>query len=184
MFNHSSPPPADGKKIAALVKRTKNGDVNAFGELYILLVEPIYRYIYFRVDSKESAEDIVQDVFIKAYQKLHQFEKGSFNAWLYSITKNKVVDYYRTHKQHSRLNPNTQNESSINQTQVIEDLIDIDIIRSKLKLLPNMYREVIIMRYLQDLSIKETAQFLEMSESNVKVISHRAITKLKQLVNS
>src|SRR4051812_38116798 len=83
-----------------LVRKAKQGQEEAFGSIYNLYFEKIYRFIYYRVSHKEVAEDLAEEVFLKVFSKLSSIEKdGSFEGWLYQIARNKVIDYYRDKKQ-------------------------------------------------------------------------------------
>ena len=83
-----------------LVRQAKVGDSDAFGTLYDAYLERIYRFVYFRVEDQQTAEDITSQVFLKAWENLGRFQIGGtpFLAWLYTIAHNAVIDHYRTRK--------------------------------------------------------------------------------------
>src|SRR3989344_2331792 len=84
-------------RVGKLLNKAKSGENTAFGELYELCFDKIYRFVYFRVGHKEIAEDLTEEVFIKAFENLHTLnQSSSFEAWLYQIARNKVIDYYRS----------------------------------------------------------------------------------------
>src|SRR5579872_5748020 len=86
--------------LAELVGKAKLGQEEAFGSIYNLYFEKIYRFIYYRVSHKEVAEDLAEDVFLKAFSKISSIKNDdSFEGWLYQIARNKVIDYYRDKKQ-------------------------------------------------------------------------------------
>src|SRR5437016_2574131 len=90
----------DSASLNKLIARAKLGENQAFAEIYNLCFKKIYRFIYFRVGHKEVAEDLAEEVFIKAYNKISGInENSSFEAWLYQIARNRVIDYYREKKQ-------------------------------------------------------------------------------------
>lgn len=85
--------------LAAILAKAKNGEQSAFGELYNLYFKKIYRFIFFRVSHKEVAEDLAEEVFLKAFTKISSTKEGSsFEGWLYQIARNLVIDYYRQKK--------------------------------------------------------------------------------------
>src|SRR5580693_8433051 len=83
--------------IKKLLSKAKSGEETAFSQLYDLYFEKIYRFTFFRVSHKEVAEDLTEDVFIKAFASLNALtQTASFEAWLYQIARRKVIDYYRS----------------------------------------------------------------------------------------
>src|SRR6266498_4338075 len=94
---HKDPPLPDESH---LVDQAKSGDPEAFARLYDTYVERVTRYIYFRVSEESDMEDLVSQVFLKAWENLDRYRMGSspFLAWLYTIAKNLVIDHYRTKK--------------------------------------------------------------------------------------
>ena len=86
----------DSQEIAQLAAKAINGDNVAFGQIYDLYFKKIYKFVYYRVGHKEIAEDLAEDVFIKAHTKLKSLkDPGLFTGWLYQIARNAVIDYYR-----------------------------------------------------------------------------------------
>src|SRR5512143_1505675 len=86
---------------AVLAHQAKSGDTEAFTQLYDAYVERIYRYVYFRVSDDTATEDLVSQVFLKAWQNLDRYKIGGspFIAWLYTIARNLVIDHYRSHRE-------------------------------------------------------------------------------------
>ena len=86
--------------LVLLLAKAKAGQSGAFGEIYNLYFKKIYRFVYYRVGHKEVAEDLAEDVFLKAFSKLNSIsENNAFVGWRYQIARNKVIDYYREKKQ-------------------------------------------------------------------------------------
>src|SRR5512136_1892925 len=83
-----------------LVNQAKAGEAEAFGHLYEIYLDRIYRYIYFRVTDEQTAEDLISQVFTKAWENLDRYQPNGrpFIAWLYTIAHNTVIDHYRTRK--------------------------------------------------------------------------------------
>ena len=139
--------------LGALVSRTKSGDREAFGELYELLVTIMYRYIYFRVGDDRVAEDLTHDVFVKAYRNIKQFKKGSVIAWFYTIGKNTVIDHYRKNGVKQRVMNELRQDTKLEEVPLEKDSLTRLYILKALDGLPETYRDVIIMRYLEDTRI-------------------------------
>src|ERR1700735_5250017 len=85
--------------LAGLLDKAKGGSEAAFAEIYDLYFKKIYRFIFFRVGHKETAEDLAEEVFLKAFSKISSVnEPAAFEGWLYQIARNLVIDYYRQKK--------------------------------------------------------------------------------------
>src|ERR1700690_2201544 len=85
--------------LSALLAKAKSGQQSAFAEIYSLYFKKIYRFIFFRVSHKEVAEDLAEEVFLKAFTKLASIiDDRTFEGWLYQIARNLVIDYYRQKK--------------------------------------------------------------------------------------
>lgn len=88
----------ENELLAALARRAKQNDREAFGEIYDLCVDSVYRFVFYRIGRKEDAEDITEDVFMKAFQAINRYEEREevpFSAWLFRIAQNNVTDHYR-----------------------------------------------------------------------------------------
>src|SRR5689334_3625600 len=82
--------------LAPLLAKAKAGDQAALGEIYNLYFKKIFRFVFYRVGHKQAAEDLAEEVFLKAFTKLASVnEAGALEAWLYQIARNLVIDYYR-----------------------------------------------------------------------------------------
>ncbi|MDX1687656.1 MAG: sigma-70 family RNA polymerase sigma factor [Candidatus Promineifilaceae bacterium] len=170
-----------------LINKAINGDAKAFGELYEEYVDAIYRYIYFRVGSEVEAEDLTDEVFVRAWEALPEFRPSasySFSAWLYRIAHNLVVDSYRRRspvtfsrdeldKNKTRL-PSVEEEAQIrheaaNLVKAVQHLSDTE-------------QDVIVLRFVEGLSHREVAQVIGKSESASRVIQHRALAALRKIL--
>ncbi len=173
-------------RIKKLLSKAKSGENAAFGELYELCFDKIYRFIYFRVGHKEIAEDLTEEIFIKAFENLHTLnQSGSFEAWLYQIARNKVIDYYRRKQMLTNLEDVEHSlEYETNLIDVVNLKIEQRIFVKLLKELPSEQQIVIKLKFLEDLSNREIAELLHKTEGAIRVIQHRAITKLKELTQS
>lgn len=164
------------------LKRCRQGDTKAFSRLYESYIDRIYDFVYFKTYHKETAEDITGNTFMKAFDRIQQFDpgKGMFIAWLYTIAKNEVNDFFR--KKHPVLS--------------LEDIwdipaetdVEIDAINREnfytfqkyLLTLPACKRDILILRVWQDLPFREIAAILNQSEGQCKMTFYRLIEKMKQ----
>jgi RNA polymerase sigma-70 factor (ECF subfamily) len=156
-------------------------------ELFKQLNEKIYSYIFSRTGYQKSvAEDLSQDVFLKAWENRKRFdaEKSSLKNWVYIIARNSIIDYYRTNKSDRKI-VLEENKGDQNRTGNHEETVDNEIIvKNLLKELPENDQELLILRYVNDLSIEEVAQVINKKYSATKVAVHRAIKKLRDLINN
>ncbi len=169
-----------------LVKQAKAGQEAAFTELYDQFFTKIYRFIFYRVGHKETAEDLAEDVFVKAFGSLSSLEDGSaFESWLYTIARNKVIDYYRSKK---ALVPIEEVENTLEYETNIIDIVNLGFqqktIIKLLKELTNEQQMVIKLKFFEDFTNGEIAAILGKEEGAIRVIQHRAISKLKTLSDS
>jgi len=167
-----------------LIRSAVGGDSSAFGSLYDRYQPAIYRFIVVKVGSREEAEDITHHVFLSAWQKVRTYKHRGhpFSSWLYQIARNMVIDHYRSKKDDvslDKLDP----ESSIIPAVAQSDLsikLQLEKVHVAIKELKPDYQDVIILRFIEDLPLKETAAILKKSEGAVKLAQHRAIRELKK----
>ena len=161
----------------------------AFGELYDRYVQPIYRYIAFKVRTTTEAEDMTAEVFLKTWEYVQRREKKieNFRAFLYNLARNAVVDYYR-HQAKQDIVKEQEEMAQIpapaeHQISVLVELnSDMAMIERGLRGLKDEYREVLILRYIEDYSIVDIAAIMEKSRGAVRVNLHRAINALREEV--
>jgi len=185
--------------LEKLVYKAKEGDKNAFGEIYKTFVKKIFRFIYYLVYDRELAEDLTQLVFLKAYKSLPSFlpSKGTFQAYLYAIARNQVIDYQRRKKELSL--------DEVDEPAAIFE-IDNEVIQTEnkntvdklLATLDDDDKQLIIWRYFEELQfaeiaeilnenegsirVKEIAEILNENEGSIRVKMHRLLKKLKERV--
>lgn len=165
-----------------LVKKAKDGDREAFGELYRVYLDRIYRFVYFLVLDEPLAEDITQNTFLKAWNYLPKYvpEKGTFQSFVYKVARNLVIDHQRKKK-----------EVAITQETELFLPADTDIeeeyeasersvtVKRALSSLPDFDKEIVIMRYFEELSYSEISKVVGKKESAIRVRVHRALKMIK-----
>lgn len=167
-----------------LVYQAKRGSRVAFGKLYLKYLDPIYRYIYFRLNQNLiEAEDITQSVFLKAWEKLPEFQGNKFRAWLYTIAHNVVVDSYRANKPRVGLDETIVDsrerpEDSLTQDEEIRQL------REAMKELTDGQKQVITLKYIEGLSHGEIAKIMNKNEPAVRALGSRALKRLRELLKA
>ena len=161
------------------------GDETAFARIYDLYFDKVYRFIYFRVNHREAAQDLSSDVFIKVWDKLAKIQDtGAFNGWVYQIARNLVIDYYRSRKQDVDL---ALLENVLEYEDSMMDRANFTFqqkaFMEELKKLTGEQQLVIKLKFLDDLDNSEIARVMNKSEGAIRVIQHRAINELKHLIN-
>lgn len=172
------------KEKLLLYKIKAKHDPEAFGEIYDEYAEKIYRFIYFKVASEQEAEDLSSEVFLKAWKYLiGEKPVKSIGALLYTIARNRVIDYYRQKKFEieatEEMAKQVPEETSVTELEKKADLARVYKALGKLK---DEYREIVVMRYLDDLSIAEIASIIQKTRNNVRVLLHRSVAALKDIL--
>jgi len=175
----------DAATDVELITRAKAGEFEAFGELYRRYIALIYRYLRSRVSLKEEAEDLAEEVFLKAFQGLERYEERGvpYGAYLYRIARHTLVDYYRKRdSQPSAATIDTVEDDQSDPALHVDQREQFRIIAHYLGMLPQSDQEVIRLRLLLELSSEETGQWLGKRAGTVRVQLFRAIKKLRALM--
>ena len=179
-------PQRNPNNIDELVERSKKGDTQAFALIYDELVKPVYRYIYYRVDQ-QIAEDLTEEAFLKVWQNLSQYKKGKhpFSSWVFRIAHNLICDYYRKNRSSDEMHENMADPIASRDPafQVNVKFNQIKL-RKAIQKLPEKYQEVIVLKYINDLSNQEIADAIGKSEGAVRTIQFRALQQLRSLLGS
>ncbi|OGI62240.1 hypothetical protein A2645_01430 [Candidatus Nomurabacteria bacterium RIFCSPHIGHO2_01_FULL_39_9] len=146
----------------------------------------ILRHIYFRVSDEKVAEDLTAEVFLKAWRYIANGEEVlNFKAFLYRIANNLIIDFYRTRKENLSLEAlEEDNEIAIEEKNVFQSICDEDLTACALKELDTETRQIIMFRYIDDLSVKEISEVTNKTTNNISVIIHRGLKKLKEIINN
>lgn len=168
-----------------MVQRAIGHDADAFGKLYDMHVDRVYRHIYYRVGSEADAEDLAQQVFLKAWQAIGRYKRAAspFVAWLMTISHNLVVDFYRTSKERAYLEAEVlADDGASNPEKAAEASLDQQRLRRDILQLRGDEQQVVMLRFVEGLEFAEIASLLKKKEGNVRVILHRALVKLRKIV--
>lgn len=164
-------------------------DNSEIAHIYNNYFPKVYNYVHYRVDDFHDADDLVSQIFEKLFTKLpyYQSEKAVFAAWLFSIARNAVIDYYRSQKRRQGF-----------WLEIADDLADpnpvpVDLViynekqqrlKKALAALNQRERDIIAMKFWSGLSNKEIASFMDISESNTGIILFRAMRRLRIILAS
>ncbi|MBU4332197.1 RNA polymerase sigma factor [Patescibacteria group bacterium] len=161
-----------------LIRKVQNGDAEAFAQIYDEYIDKIYKFIYFKVKTPQEAEDLTSQVFTKILEYiLSGREIESIQALIYATARNQVVDKYRGKLQEVPLDWAIAKQETISQELEITD--DFAKVEQVLKKLKGEAREAIVLRYIEEHSIKEVAKILGKSEGAVRTMIHRAIKDIR-----
>lgn len=181
----SSGPGSD--RLVALVDLARGGDSEAFGLLYDHYQPSVYRFLYYRVGSVALAEDLTSETFFRALRSMSSFkwQGKDFGAWLMTIARNLTTDHFKSSR--TRLESTTEDMTPHDsptdgpETAVLASLTN-EALLGALKQLPAEQQECLVMRFLQGLSISETAEVLGRSEGAVKQLQLRGVRNLAKLL--
>lgn len=184
-FFPSSRMPGKITEKILLYKLRVRQDPEAYTALYDTYVKQIYRFVFFKVSSREEAEDITSEVFLKAW---HYFQENkeikSFSGLLYRIARNCIIDLYRVKA--SRPEVLTQDPIEIGDGgrwyADLNDKAEAKKVLQALKKLKQEYQEVITFRYVDELEVAEIAEIVGKGQVAVRVTLHRALKKLKEII--
>ena len=173
------------KELELLVVKVQKGNQDAFAKVYDLLVDQVYRYVFYRV-KEEDVEDIVENGFLKVWENIRKYRSGrgkSFSAWVFRITHNLIVDHYRASKdrEFDELDFNmADNSRDHNPIEAVENSIDNRFLKMALAKLKQPYKDVIIYKFINEFSNREISEILDKNEGSLRVLQFRALAMLKK----
>ncbi|WP_127784068.1 sigma-70 family RNA polymerase sigma factor [Rhodococcus sp. X156] len=169
-----------------LVRAAQAGDTDAFGQLYDRYVDIVFRYVLFRVNDRTLAEDLTSETFLRALRRIASitYQGKDVGAWFVTIARNIVLDYMKSSRH--RLEFSTAEildsdsaddpEDEVITASIVAELLDC------VRQLGDDQRECIVLRFLQGMSVSETAAAMGRNEGAVKALQHRAVRRLAKLV--
>lgn len=161
-----------------------------FAEVYLQYSDKIFRFLYWRASDKRIAEDLTGEVFVKAWKNWKNFKPDYLQAWLYKIASNVLVDYWRSKKNKKDVSLE-QSIDEGNEPSYDENLIEkidkddeIKKLNHALNSLPKNLKDVAVLRFIEEMKASQVAKILNISEVNVRVLQHRALLKLKEILKN
>jgi RNA polymerase sigma-70 factor (ECF subfamily) len=178
---------AERDRIAGLVALAQQGDGEAFGQVYDAYVDSVYRYLYYRVGSHALAEDLTSETFLRALRRIDSFswQGKDIGAWFTTIARNLVVDHVKSSR--FKLEVSTADMLDADrgddgiEAEVLGRLQSAALLDAVRRLKPDQ-QECVVLRFLQGLSVAETAEVLGRSEGAVKQLQLRAVRALAKLL--
>ncbi|MBI3385911.1 sigma-70 family RNA polymerase sigma factor [Candidatus Gottesmanbacteria bacterium] len=176
----------DTTYIVTLVARAKAGSKEALGELYDAFISRIYRFVYFRVGKREDAEDVTEQVFLKVYGHIGEYEERGLplEAWIFRIARNQITDFYRTRRDTEVPLEEAVEVADSHPTpeEETERVLEYEQVLRAIKKLPEQYQEIIILKFIEERDTNEISILLEKPESHVRVLQSRALAKLREVL--
>ncbi len=173
----------EASRLRALVDLAKEGDAEAFGQLYDHYVTGVFRFVYYRVGSQQLAEDLTSETFVRGLRAIQRFnwQGKDFGAWLTTIARNLVADHFKSSRARLEIVAETIPEGKVtvaSPEQEVLALISNEMLFEAVNSLPNEQRDCILMRFIQGMSIAQTAAALGRSEGAIKQLQLRAVRSL------
>ena len=179
----SSQPGKRKNEVMVLVDQAASGNFSAFGQLYEMFLDKIYRYAYYQVKDKMTAEDITETVFMKAWKQIATC-KGhgdTFSAWLYRIAHNQVVDTLKSSKALQTID--LEDISNLDSPELTADLRDeAEDLAGMIAELPEGQRQVLILKFIEGLNNAEISRILNKSEQAIRILQMRALARMREKV--
>ncbi|ATP42162.1 RNA polymerase sigma factor SigW [Solibacillus sp. R5-41] len=178
------------------IKQVLKGDQNAYADIVNLYQHKLYQVCYRMLGNKQEAEDIAQEAFIRAYINLHSYDQNrKFSTWLYRIATNLCIDRIRKKKPDYYLDAEVAGTEGLNMysqiavdeqlpEEAVEQMELQDRIQYEISRLPDKYRSVIVLKYIEELSLLEISEILDMPLGTVKTRIHRGREALRKQLNN
>ncbi|MFC5713982.1 RNA polymerase sigma factor SigW [Thalassorhabdus alkalitolerans] len=178
--------------VKRLIKEVKNGDQEAFAELIDLYKDKVYQIAYRMTGNAHEAQDVAQEAFLRAYANIESFdEQRKFSTWLFRIATNLCIDRLRKKKPDYSLDAEVKGTEGVTgYSQVAaagplpeEEVVTVEMqewIQKEISYLPPKYRSAIILRYIEDLPIKQISDILDLPANTVKTHLHRGREALRK----
>ncbi|MGA8255640.1 MAG: sigma-70 family RNA polymerase sigma factor [Nocardioides sp.] len=178
---------ADRTRIIALVELARGGDTEAFGLLYDHYQPAVYRFLFYRTRSASLAEDLTSDTFFRALRSMNNFrwQGKDFGAWLMTIARNLAVDHFKAGRTRLELTTDdmgAHDDATEGPESVVLTSLTNELLLEALTQLPVEQRDCLVMRFLQGMSIAETAAVLGRSDGAVKQLQLRGVRNLAKLM--
>jgi RNA polymerase sigma-70 factor (ECF subfamily) len=179
----------EASRLRALVDLAREGDSEAFGQLYDHYVSGVFRFIYYRVGSRQLAEDLTSETFVRGLRAIKRFnwQGKDFGAWLTTIARNLITDHFKSSRSRLEIISDDVPEGRTTAPSPEDDVLSLisnEMLFEAVNSLPPEQRDCILMRFIQGMSIAETAAALKRSEGAIKQLQLRAVRSLAKRVPS
>jgi RNA polymerase sigma-70 factor (ECF subfamily) len=184
-----SEPTGELATVMDIVARAQSGDADAFGELYDRYVDVVYRYVYYRVSNVTLAEDLTSETFIRALRRItsYTWQGRDFGAWLVTIARNLIADHFKSGRYRLEVATSDLVEAGADRREEgpeneVLTAITNEALLEAVKTLGPEQQECISLRFLQGMSVAETAAIMGKNEGAIKALQYRAVKSLSRLL--
>tara|TARA_Y100000996_G_scaffold407149_1_gene384398 strand:+ start:532 stop:1206 length:675 start_codon:yes stop_codon:yes gene_type:complete len=184
-----------------LIEKASGGDQRAIGSLYDRYVSSLFRFCLSKTGNETEAEDLTEDIFIKAVTSLDKFTwrpKGKkteerfspFRAWLFRIARNQIISMYRKRDTRSRVDVRFEEDpiwiadKAAGPEEITERKFLLEQASAAIEELPESQRDVVRLRFFGDMTVDEVAKSLGKEPGNVRVLQHKALKNLRSILAS
>jgi RNA polymerase sigma-70 factor, ECF subfamily len=177
--------PSEEPQISLDVSKAIDGDADAFGRVYQLYIDRIYRYVYYHVRDKMTAEDVTNEVFIRAWKSIGNCKgrESTFSSWLYRIARNHSIDTLQKNRREVSFD-NVSVPDTSDPEKEAEDNMDLQNVLEAVKGLPEQQKQVILLKFLDDIENDEIARIMGKRQGAVRALQMRALINLRKKFES
>lgn len=168
-----------------LLRKAQKGNKDAFGQIYKIYFNKIYRYCRIQLSSEETAQDVAQETFFKAWKAISTFSNydgSSIQAYLFRIARNTIIDFSRK-KPELSLDNALEVETNDNFEDELDKKEDIELVQQALLKLEEEDRHLVVLRYFEEMPHERIAQITRVNTSSIRVKLHRILKKLKGIID-
>ncbi len=171
------------ERLIRAVRASQKGETDAFGVIYDAMADRIYRFILFRIQHRETAEDLTHTTFLKAWENINgykEFPEAKFSTWLFQIAYHTVIDHYR--KKRDEIGIDSLGDAIAIVPNNASTLQEVRTLIDGFRRLSPDYRSVLQLRLIEGFPVEETARILKRSPVATRVLQHRALRRLRQVL--
>jgi RNA polymerase sigma-70 factor, ECF subfamily len=183
--SHPAPEPEDGRdeEVWGLVEAAQQGDTEAFGQLYDRYVDVVHRYAYARLGDRTLAEDVTSETFLRALRRIGtvSYRGRDVGAWFITIARNLVLDHVKSGRNRYEVVSGDRVEPALGMEgpePAVLRRLSAEALLGCVRQLPPDQQECVVLRFLQGLSVAETAAVMTRNVGAVKALQHRALRRL------